>query len=214
MREGGQYLKNEVERFLELYSTVNRLRTGEDGRKEVRVVMIANKVSFVNPYFTYWNILPFTKRFKTFKNGLLVVENYDNVLFKETMKQTKFGQLVEGTRYGNYAIDNEAWVDDSAFLVNKIPPSAGYKCVIRYRDIKMGLYFNGISVYIMRQCLDSGMKYAPQFECKDDEMPLIPSRYPMKLIKDSFNLGFLFFEDNVLKDTIYTLIQQGGKGGV
>lgn len=214
LKDGGKYLKNEVERFLELYSTVNRLRTGEDGRKEVRVVMIANKVSFVNPYFTYWGILPFTSRFKTFKDGLLVVENYDNALFKEKMKQTGFGKLVEGTAYGDYAIDNKSWVDDDAFIVKKIPPSAGFKCSIRYRDIHMGLYFNGIGVYIMRAYTEDRYMYAPQYECMDNEMPLVPSRYPLKLIKDAFNLGFLFFEDNVLKDAIYTIIQQGGKSGI
>ena len=71
-KKGRNYLQNEVEMFLDLIETVNRLRID---RPEVRVYLLANKVTFVNPYFTYFNIKPFTGRFKKYKNGLIVVEN-------------------------------------------------------------------------------------------------------------------------------------------
>lgn len=209
MKGGRRYLNNEVEKLLELIETVNRLRI--DGRKEVRVFLLANKTTFVNPYFTYWNILPFSERFKTFKDGLIVVENYENKKFVDIKRQTKFGRLVAGTVYGDYALENMAWMDDDAFIVDKKPDNCRLLGNIRYKEIYMGIWTDDVSCFIMRAHNKNRWTFTTKFEVKDDEYPLIPSRQPMKFLTECFNNGILFFEDNVCKNAIYSIIQQGGK---
>lgn len=209
MKGGRRYLTNEVEKFLELYETVNRLRI--DGRREVRCFLLANKTTFVNPYFTYWNILPFTQRFKSFKDGLIVVENYENKEFVEVKKQTGFGKLIAGTTYGNYAIENIAWMDDNALIVKKKPDNCRLLCNIRFKETMMGMWSDDLSVYIMRAHNPNRWTFTTKFETKDDEYPLVPTRQPMKMLNEVFTMGKLFFEDNVCKEAIFSIIQQGGK---
>lgn len=204
-----RYLKNEVDILLELYETVNRLRL--DGRKDVRVYLLSNKTTFVNPYFTYWNILPFTERFKTFKEGLIVVENYENKDFNKLKKESKFGQLITGTKYGDYAIDNEIWLDDNAFIGDKPADAKRCMCNIRYGDIHIGMWECDIGLYFGTELNPNRLSYTTMYEAKDDEYPLISTRQPMKLIKEAYLQGKVLFKNNVVKNAIFTLIQTGGK---
>ncbi len=204
------YLPNEVSMFFELYETINRLRVGS-GRPECRAIFIANKTSWVNPYFREFGITPFTERFKTFKDGLIVVENYQNEAFSKLKKQTKFGRLIEGTTYGKYAIDNEVWLDNDALLEDK-PTGAIERSCLRYKDKYFGLWIkNGIVYVNWANNHEKRTVFAPRYDCKDNERPLVKSYYPMKDIIELFNQNRLRFEDNILKDIIFTLIQNGGK---
>lgn len=110
-----RYLDNEVDIWLELISTIFRKRNNG------RVYMLANNISEVNPYFTYFNIkLKEGERFSTFKDGIIVVEKSTDDVFMQEMKETKFGKLVEGTKYGDYAIENKSLRDSNTFI-ERIP---------------------------------------------------------------------------------------------
>ena len=106
-----RYLRNEVPTFLEMYETIARMR-------DVRVMFLANAVSVVNPYFLYWNMKPkTTKRFT--KIGHMIIEYMQNKEFIEAKYKTRFGQIIKGTNYGNYAIENEFLKDNMTFVEKK-----------------------------------------------------------------------------------------------
>lgn len=108
------YLPNEVEAFLDFYETVARMR-------EVRVFFLGNAITQSNPYFNYFRLtLPYNSNFKTFKNGLIVVNYATNEDYIGAKKVTKFGQLIAGTHYSDYAIDNDWLADDEAFIEKKV----------------------------------------------------------------------------------------------
>lgn len=108
------YLPNEVEAFLDFYETVSRMR-------DVRVFFLGNAITQSNPYFNYFRLtLPYNSNFKTFKNGLIVVNYATNADYVEAKKITKFGQLIAGTHYSDYAIENDWLSDDEAFIEKKI----------------------------------------------------------------------------------------------
>lgn len=142
------YLTDEVECFLELMETVNRLRL--DGRKEVRAVLLGNKTSYLNPWYAYYGIKPFTGRFAWApgKKGLVLVENYTNGEFADLKKETRFGRLIDGTRYGDYAIENEAWYDDGDSFICKKPKNANPVLVMVYHGKRYTLWHNGDEYYI------------------------------------------------------------------
>ena len=72
--------------------------------------------------------LPYNSEYKIFKRDnkgqpLLMVYYGKNLAYREAKKQTRFGQLIEGTKYGQYAIDNEFLRDSKSFLGKKTKDS-------------------------------------------------------------------------------------------
>ena len=204
-----RYLPNEVDILLELYETINRLRI--DGRRDCRVFLLSNKTTFVNPYFVYWNILPFSERFKSYKGGLIVVENYENPEFIKLKKASKFGQLIEGTKYGDYAIDNIVWLDDSALIGDKPEDAKRCLCNIRFGETKFGVWESSNVLYFGTETNPDRITFTTMFEASDNEYSLAPNRQPLKSIKEIFLSGKVLFKNNVIKDAMFTIIQTGGK---
>lgn len=204
-----KYLKDEVSLFLEFYETVNRLRI--DGRPEVRVFFLSNKTTFINPYFSYFGITPFAERFKTFKDGLIVVENYSNDEFVEVKKNTKFGRLISGTKYGDYAIENQVWFDDDAF-VEKRPSNSRPLYQFRVKEQYISIYYTpDTEILYVVEGKSTGDKYSIKYECKTGELPLTLGRYPLKTINDFFLHGMLRFESNIAKGIMFDLLQTAGQ---
>ena len=112
------YLQDEVTAMLELIETIARLR-------EIRVIFLGNAISITNPYFTYFDLtLPYNSEFKIAKrdeNGqpLILINYIKNERYREVKKHSRFGQLIEGTDYGKYAIDNQFLRDSKSFIQKK-----------------------------------------------------------------------------------------------
>ena len=198
------YLKNEVEVFLDLYETVARMRDN------VRAVLLANSVTVVNPYFLFWNIKPNPKKRFTVK-GQVCVELFTDSDFIEKKKKTRFGQLVDGTRYGNYAIDNKWLLDNDTFVMSKTP-EAEFMLGIKYMGIMYGFWvdYNQGLIFVNRQFDPSS--YALYCLTKDDHdanLLLIKSLSDSKRIKQivyAFQNGLLRFSDMQVKNQFYEFI--------
>lgn len=112
------YLQNEVTALLEVIETVARLR-------DIRVIFLGNAISITNPYFTYFNLsLPYGNDVKIAKRDnkgqpLIIVYYGKNLKYREVKKASRFGQLIDGTEYGEYAIDNEFLRDSKSFIRKK-----------------------------------------------------------------------------------------------
>lgn len=105
------YLPDEVTAFLELYETIARMR-------DVTCFLLSNAITITNPYFLYFDIsLPYGK--KIFKRGEILLEMTENEEFIEAKKATRFGKVIEGTSYGNYAMENKFLRDNRNFIQKK-----------------------------------------------------------------------------------------------
>lgn len=109
---GIRYLTNEVERFLEFYFTISRGR-------DLRAFFLANNVTIVSPYFTYFKCRPGDQEFTALTE--IVIQNARSDTFSDSMKNTRFGKLISGTHYSKYAIENESFADTSIFISEKLP---------------------------------------------------------------------------------------------
>ena len=207
-----KYLKDEVWLFMELYETINRLRVLSN-RPEVRAIFISNKTSWVNPYFAEFGITPFTSRFKTFKNGLITVENYSNEAFTALKKQTPFGRLIEGTTYGGYAIDNEVWLDDNACIEAR-PEGSKEQVDLNCNGTYIGVWThpNGKAYCCYANNHQKMRTYCIRYNGNMDEIPLTPGKFPLKDLIELYNQNRLRFEDNIIKQAVFNVIQTGGKG--
>lgn len=115
-----QFLAHEMTVLLDLISTVFRTR-------RPRVYICSNAVTFVNPFFEFFEIQPKPDdRFIKKKDGLVVVEMTDNKDYLEVVKKTDWAKLLEGTTYYDYAIGNEALEDTSDFIMKNKPSTFNF----------------------------------------------------------------------------------------
>lgn len=198
------YLKNEVEVFLDLYETVARMRDN------VRAVLLANSISIVNPYFLFWNIKPdTTKRFTCV--GQVCVELFTDSDFIEAKKKTRFGQLVSGTRYGDYAIDNK-WLDDNETFVQAKTPKAQFMLGIKYNGTMYGFWVDyDVGLIFVNRQYDpySYALYAITKEDHEANLLLIKNIASTKRVERvlyAFKNGLLRFEDMQVKNQFYEFI--------
>ena len=115
LKEGStqHYLKNEPEIILDLIETIGRLR-------DIRIYCLGNAISSTSPLMSYFDLtLPYNTDIKLFKDGTIAVEYIKNEKYREVKKASRFGKLIEGTKYGKYAIDNEFLSDSKSFIKKK-----------------------------------------------------------------------------------------------
>ena len=130
-----RYLKEEPLLFNELYDTVDRQRD------VTRCLFIGNSISIVNPYFRYFKIKPnINQRFTMNKN--IVIEMYKNKKFIEMKKKTRFGQIIDGTDYGKYNMENEFLDDNYSFVDENRPPKLIYSLTIVYEKQSYGVWLH------------------------------------------------------------------------
>lgn len=93
------------------------------------------------PYFLFFNIqINKDKEFQLFKDNsiLLYYATHDNK-YRQTKRQTKFGKLIAGTEFEDYAINNIQIGDDNTFI-DKKEGSAKFTFAFLYNDIYYGVW--------------------------------------------------------------------------
>lgn len=129
-----RYINGEVELMLELVETIFRMR--DDNNK---VVFIANAISIVNPYFTYFNIKPnLDERFTLTKH--IAIELYTNQDYINKKLQTRFGDMIKDTKYGQYAIENKFLRDNYSFVMERPNKNLSYANTVIYNGQQFGVW--------------------------------------------------------------------------
>lgn len=198
------YLKNEVEVFLDLYETVARTRDN------VRAVLLANSITIVNPYFLFWNIKPDTeKRFTV--SGQVCVELFTDADFVAAKQKSRFGQLVKGTRYSAYAIENKWLLDTDTFIEQKTK-DAEFMLGMKYNGIMYGFWVDyrvGL-IYVNKQYDPSSYSlFCLQKDDHEANLLLIKGLNDSKRIQRivfAFRNGLLRFSDMQVKNQFYEFI--------
>lgn len=200
------YIKNEPEVFLDLYETVARLRDN------VRAVFLANSVTVVNPYFTFFRIRPDKrKRFNVYPRGICV-EFFTDAEFVAQKKKTRFGQLIDGTRYGDYAVSNEWLNDNDTFIEAKPKQGSVFMMGIKYQGQMFGFWANYDKgfIYVNRQYDPSwNALYTLTREDHEPNMLLIKSirdSRHMQMVMYAYQNSLLRFEDMEIKAIMYEVI--------
>ena len=192
------YLKNEVETLLDVVETIGRLR-------DIRVFFLGNSISITNPYFAYFGLsLPYNSEFKTFKDGLIVVNYAKNPAYREKKHQSKFGRLISGTNYASYAIDNEWLNDESGFIGKKLEGSRNFSVLVVNKK-KYGVWKCKTDgrIYISED-YDPNNPCVFSFDIKDhkeDNVLISAKRSPwFRLVIEEYKLGNVWFENMNIKN--------------
>ena len=203
------YIGNEVELFLDLIETVARKRDN------VKVYMLANFISEVNPYFIYFNVFPKKgERFTLARNGELVIDVTTNDDFIQEKKNTRFGQLIANTKYSDYSIDNQALRDSDTFI-NRYPlKQCNPVCVLKYGDSKIMVHFHKSGVMYFHKKVDlTAHTFSLDIDSHDATSLLNTSvlNYPIfKNIIKCFQLGLVAFHNQEVKSICYDIFRRLG----
>ena len=200
------YLPNEVEAFLDFYETVARLR-------DVRVFFLGNAITQSNPYFNYFRLsLPYNSEFKTFKDGLIVVHYVNNESFVNFKKKTKFGKLIEGTHYSDYAVDNDWLTDDNAFVEKKVGYCRNIS-VVKLHGKMYGIWRSTDNKrYYISEDYDPCNFCIMSFDKADhDEETILASARTnpfFKFVIENFRIGNVRFENINIKNEFLNIISK------
>ena len=205
-----RYLDNEVDVMLELVFTIVRKRDN------VRVYFLANNVSEVNPYFTYFNIkMPEGVKLKTFNEGTIVVEKNTDDVFISEMKGTKFGRLIKGTKYSDYAIENKSLRDSDTFveklpLKNCIPLSY---IIYQGEKVQMWLDKKNNYYYCSSKIVESTEALSLESDDHDENTTLNAKSIRFSILDDvikGFQVGLVRFESQQIKHMMYDIFKKLG----
>lgn len=205
-----RYLDNEVDVMLELVFTIVRKRDN------VRVYFLANNVSEVNPYFTYFNIkMPEGVKLKTFNEGTIVVEKNTDDVFISEMKGTKFGRLIKGTKYSDYAIENKSLRDSDTFI-EKLPLK---NCIplsyIIYQGEKVQVWLDKKNnyYYCSSKIVESTEALSLESDDHDENTTLNAKSIRFSILDDvikGFQVGLVRFENQQIKHMMYDIFKKLG----
>ena len=198
------YLRNEVIQFLDTIETIARLR-------DVRVILLGNAITISNPYFDFFKLsLPYNSEFKTFKGGTILVNYIKNEAYREAKKNTRFGQLIDGTEYGQYAIDNQFLRDNTSFIMKRDKDARVYSTII-LKGEKYGIWRNWRTgfVYISSD-FEPSNPCVFAFDINDHNENTIYTKARNSTwfvpIINAYKNGALFFETQKIKNDFTSVI--------
>lgn len=199
-----RYLKNEVKQFLGFYMSIDRYRG-------CTVFFLANSVSMINPYTLYFDLqLPYGSNI--IRKEEVLLELVQDAEFIAEKKQTRFGKLIAGTDFEQYAIENK-FTQDSKTFISKKSEKSQYFLTFIYKGEKFGIW-----VDYTKGCFYVSLDVDPF--CKlvysitiDDHNPntlLLNQINKSPLFKkfiENYKMGNVYFENQKVKNIVYEVIK-------
>lgn len=194
------YLKDEVTKFLDLYETVARER-------DVMVLFLSNAVTISNPYFDYFHLdKPYNTDIQRFgKSKEILVQNFVDTELSDIKHKSRFGSIIQGTDYIDYAYDNKWLLDNNDFIEHKTQRSR-YYLTLRFKDSYIGIWFDEIQwLYYISDDVD--LQYGLIYSVTtDDHKPNVMlfhagKKLPwLKNLQSAYEMGAVRYENIKLKN--------------
>lgn len=205
-KNGSHYLdrSKEPELFIDLLSTIFRHRN-------VRAVLLANAISFNNPYFTYYKIKPIEGGIYFDKNRRIAVEMWDDEDFNKAANQTDISILSNGTKYHDFAFANKFYLDNNDFI-EKRPNNTQFLCAVHYGGDFIGFWADAEyrKVYTS-YAIDKQARYKIYSLDADDHTPdtiYTPSgrNTHLEIVSFAWRAGLLRFDGQRIKGQALNIV--------
>lgn len=204
------YLKDEVTKFLDLFETVARGRN-------VKVFFLSNAVSVTNPYFDFFHLdKPYNGDIQRFGNEILV-QNFVSTELSRIKKESRFGNIIKGTEYAEYAYDNEWLMDNDDFIEHKTRRSE-YYLTLRYKDSWLGIWFDSVQwIYYISSDVDLQfpLKYSVTTDDHKPNIMLFSAGRKLTWLKNLMNAyqkGAVRYENIKLKNWFRDIMRMANNG--
>lgn len=206
--EDNQYLKDELNHFVSLHTSLARGQ-GKQSRY-LPVIMVSNAVTLLNPYYSTWHIGERLQQDTKFLKGHgWVMECAYNDSAANAMKASAFNRAFQGNSYLAYATEN-TYLNDSKTFIGKPAGKSRYLLTLIYDGKSFGV----------REYLDEGVIYISnsidktaffQVAIRADDMDkgyqLLPgSSFFIKKCREYFNHGMVRFQGQEAKNAFFQWI--------
>jgi hypothetical protein len=200
------YLKNEATAFLGFYMSIDRYRG-------VKVAFLGNNFTMFNPYTLYWNLnMPYNSNITKAKNGKILLEMVADPEFVKERMKTDFGQLVEGTPFADFAIQNKSPIDNDNFVMKK-SEKCTYYFTFKYNGELYGVWIdNSIGKLFVSSDVDPFFKLVYSVTL-DDHSPntlllkSVNKSVYFKTFIDNYKAANVYFESMKIKSIVYNVIK-------
>lgn len=135
--ESNHYCENEVQKFISLHTSIAR---GQGKQvKRVPVIMMANYVSLLNPYYIAMGIADRLRSDTNFLRGDgWVLEQGFNTAASEAQKQSAFNRAFAAHLYVKYSAERFYLNDNTAFI-EQPEGNSRYVCTLKYMGKNYGI---------------------------------------------------------------------------
>lgn len=205
-KDNSSYIPGEAQALLSVMDTVFR------HRPNVRCICMSNAVTIVNPYFLYFNIVPnINKRFNAYDQVL--VEIPDSKEFANERRKTRFGQLIDGTKYGDMSLDND-FVNDSSVFIERRTGNSKFVFAVKYKGMTMGVWVDKErGLLFLDTHYDPSTKkiYALTTDDLQENVMLLnnwKNNYHLYKLVSAFKKGYLRFDNQVLRNVGYEMFKK------
>lgn len=194
-----RYLTKEVDKFLNLCETVFRMRD------DWVAFLLANSLSFVNPYTIYFDLQNTGKQFIKDKTGLVLCEMWQDNEYAQQKAKTKFGRLVQGTQFQQMAVENQFILDNDIFI-EKRPQGCIYSYGVVVNSREYGVWFKDGMYYIGSGFDRSRVKFTFNTEDHSEETVLEKRPRAIEPLFRAFRYGLVRFDNLVIKNDMMEVL--------
>ena len=169
----------------------------------------------INPYFLFFDLtLPYNNDIKLFKDNLILLQYMKNEAYREAKKKTKFGKLIAGTDYEDYAVNNKFYDENKTFIEKKSGNSK-FSFSFIYKDNILGIWidYNNGKMYVSNDYVENGLCFAMT---TDDHSPntmlysIAKKYFCWNSFVQNIKLGNVYFENvkikNISKEVLKNII--------
>ena len=206
--ETGKYLPKEIEKFQSLYMTI--ARGGGSQSRHVKVILLGNMVSIMNPWFIQFDIHKRLKDNTKFMRGNGWIAEFGfNETASKSIQNNPFFKAFKQENYMKYSTE-KVYLHDSDTFIEQPKGRMKYLCTIIQDSVKYGVreYFDDGILYISHKP-DNSCKQIITFKASDhnqNTMMLNHYSWIWKNIRDAFNNGYLRFDDMKTKSAIFDIL--------
>ena len=200
------YIPDEVVNFLEFYETIARMR-------EVKVFLISNAITWTNPYFTFFELDPPKSKKGIAVNNDFLVQVVQNKKYSDVKEKTRFGKMLKGTSYGNYAFKNEFLRDSTNFVLPKSPENMRMHFIMKVIGRKYGVWIApDEGIYYVSKKFDPKYKliYTAMNEDHEPNTLLLKGRNKSTIFKDfvdQYKYGSVYFDSIDTKNIMLKILK-------
>ena len=206
--ESGKYLQKEIEKFQSILLTI--ARGGGSQSRNIKVFMLSNLVSIMNPYYIEFGIHKRIKSNTKFMRGNGWVAEFGyNESASNSIKENGIARAFANSDYIKYSTEKEYLHTTDSFIET---PSGKSKYIFT-------IVHDGVS-YGVRDCFESGIMYVSKkfdksckqivtFKASDhnqNTIMLSHYSYLWKNIKDAFTRGYLRFDGMQTKNAVFDIL--------
>lgn len=206
--ENGKYLPNEIEKFQSLLLTI--ARGGGKLSRDIKVFLLGNMCSLMNPYFIFFDIHKRLKSNTKFIRGHgWLAEFTFNENASKAIKENGIGRVFANTDYMKFSTESVYLVDATVFI-EKPSGKAKYICTIKHDGCMYGVweYYEKGFIFITKTYEQKNSNILVFNSSDHNASTMMISRYSYfwDLLKEVYDMGKLRFDSMASKNATFDIL--------